>query len=273
MTSWNWVYITDFGSIKPVFLPEDDPTDYSFYFDTSGRRTCYIAPERFYSAESEISIKRRSETESSEQPGSREGKIKEAMDVFSAGCVIAEMFLEGITFTLSQLYKYRSGDLDMGPRLEKGIKDEGIRGMIMSMIALDPKERPTFAEVLADAQGKIFPDTFYNFMHNYIASVNHLSHPLTSPASPFSKVALPETEPIPGNQQAQQQQLSIPSDPKLLPNDSDARMERIWEDFAELEASLVEDVEDTITELKLTQTNSTGKPFQVLLSHNLSCQL
>lgn len=48
VTSWNWVVITDFaGCYKPVWLPEDDPADYSYYFDSSNRHTCYIAPERF----------------------------------------------------------------------------------------------------------------------------------------------------------------------------------------------------------------------------------
>ncbi|KAG6806518.1 Serine/threonine-protein kinase, partial [Tephrocybe sp. NHM501043] len=50
VTSWNWVYLSDFASYKPTYLPLDDPSDFSFYFDTSGRRTCYIAPERFYTA-------------------------------------------------------------------------------------------------------------------------------------------------------------------------------------------------------------------------------
>ena len=47
ITSWNWVLLTDFASFKPTFLPEDNPADYNYFFDTSRRRTCYIAPERF----------------------------------------------------------------------------------------------------------------------------------------------------------------------------------------------------------------------------------
>ena len=48
VTSWNWLYLTDFSSAyKPAHLPEDNPADFSFYFDLSGRRTCYLAPERF----------------------------------------------------------------------------------------------------------------------------------------------------------------------------------------------------------------------------------
>ena len=40
VTSWNWVYLTDFAFFKPVYLPENNPADFSYYFDTSFRRTC-----------------------------------------------------------------------------------------------------------------------------------------------------------------------------------------------------------------------------------------
>ena len=47
LTSWNWVFVTEFAAgLKPPFLPEDHPADFSFFFNTSGRRSCYIAPER-----------------------------------------------------------------------------------------------------------------------------------------------------------------------------------------------------------------------------------
>jgi phosphoinositide-3-kinase, regulatory subunit 4 len=48
VTSWGWVFVTDFASMKPVCVPLDDPADFSYYFDSSGRRACYLAPERFY---------------------------------------------------------------------------------------------------------------------------------------------------------------------------------------------------------------------------------
>lgn len=53
--------------------------------------------------------------------------VTEAMDVFSVGCVIAELFLEGKdTFSLSQLFKYRSGELDINAHLN-AIEDESIK--------------------------------------------------------------------------------------------------------------------------------------------------
>ena len=36
VTSWNWVMLTDFSAtFKPTALPEDNPADYSYFFDTS----------------------------------------------------------------------------------------------------------------------------------------------------------------------------------------------------------------------------------------------
>lgn len=128
VTSWNWVYLSDFASYKPTYLPLDDPSDFSFFFDTSGRRTCYIAPERFYTATTnpEISAKK-SKIAMEENEGKRDGKVTEAMDCFSAGCVIAELFLEGAPlFTLSQLFKYREGEFNVDPHLA-AIDDYGVR--------------------------------------------------------------------------------------------------------------------------------------------------
>ena len=70
VTCSNWVFIVDFG-LKPAYLPQDNPADFSYFFDSSGRRTCYVAPERFYA------------------PGdvlfSSNDRLTTAMDVFSLG--------------------------------------------------------------------------------------------------------------------------------------------------------------------------------------------
>jgi phosphoinositide-3-kinase regulatory subunit 4 len=128
VTSWNWVSLTDFESFKPTFLPLDDPSAFSFFFDTSGRRTCYIAPERFYTAENNPDISaKKSKLATEDNEGKRDGKVTEAMDCFSLGCVIAELFLEGAPlFTLSQLFKYREGEYSIDGVLA-AIDGDGIR--------------------------------------------------------------------------------------------------------------------------------------------------
>jgi phosphoinositide-3-kinase, regulatory subunit 4 len=110
VTTWNWIYLSDFSSFKPTYLPEDNPADFSFFFDTSSRRVCYVAPERFLS------------------PGEKgRGGLNEKMDIFSLGCVIAELFTETPLFTLSQLFKYRKGDYDPTHTILDKIEDADIR--------------------------------------------------------------------------------------------------------------------------------------------------
>ncbi|KAJ2491395.1 Serine/threonine-protein kinase, partial [Coemansia sp. RSA 2052] len=46
VTSWNLAYLADFAPFKPTYLPADDPAEFNFYFDSSGRQCCCIAPER-----------------------------------------------------------------------------------------------------------------------------------------------------------------------------------------------------------------------------------
>ncbi|XP_006455254.1 hypothetical protein AGABI2DRAFT_121188 [Agaricus bisporus var. bisporus H97] len=69
-----------------------------------------------------------------ELEGKRDGKVTEAMDCFSTGCVIAELFLEGVPLlSLSQLFKYREGEYNMDSHLAQ-IGDEGIRNLIKQMM-------------------------------------------------------------------------------------------------------------------------------------------
>ncbi|KAK9465828.1 hypothetical protein V1512DRAFT_264820 [Lipomyces arxii] len=156
VTSWNWVYLTDFASFKPTFLPEDDPADFSFYFDTSLRRVCYVAPERFCGPDE-----------------NKRGPLTDAMDIFSLGCVIAELFLDGAPiFTLSQLFAFRRGQYT--PDLSK-IVDPEIRSLILHMISLDPTHRFSADAYLNEWRDKAFPGYFYNFLHEYVQSITEPS--------------------------------------------------------------------------------------------------
>lgn len=154
VTSWNWLYLTDFSSpYKPVLLPDDNPGDFSYFFDTSGRRTCFLAPERFYAA--------------AEGPPPK-AEMTWAMDVFSAGCVIAQMFLESELFSLAQLYKYRRGEYDPVITYLSLISDKDVRDMIAHMIQVDPEKRYSADQYLEFGKGKVFPLYFYTFLHQYM---------------------------------------------------------------------------------------------------------
>ena len=170
VTSWNWLYLTDYSSsFKKTYLPEDNPADFSYYFDTSGRRTCYLAPERFLAV-----------GEKDDERG-----VTWAMDVFSVGCVIAELFLEAPIFSLSQLYKYRKGEYDPQYGYLSKIHDKDVRELVNHMIQLEPESRYSAEEYLNFWRRKAFPEYFYSFLHQYMGLV-------TDPSSGRSPVR-PET--------------------------------------------------------------------------------
>lgn len=91
VTSWNWVLLTDFASFKPTYLPEDNPADFNYFFDTSRRRTCYIAPERFVDGSmfaTELENMQDPSTPLVDLTNSNQrtrGELRRAMDIFSAG--------------------------------------------------------------------------------------------------------------------------------------------------------------------------------------------
>ncbi|KAK3721400.1 Serine/threonine-protein kinase [Vermiconidia calcicola] len=195
VTSWGWVYLTDFAStFKPVYLPEDNPADFSFYYDTSARRTCYLAPERFLAA--------------GEKPGT-ENVVQWNMDIFSLGCVIAELFTEAPTFTLSQLFRYRKGEYDPTVSLLNKVENEHVRALISSMIRLDPQERWHAQDYLDEYKDKAFPLYFYQHLHT-------LMQEITDPTSGQKAVGTNDTN----------------------NGVSDDRIERIYSDFEMLSVSL-----------------------------------
>ncbi|KAL8498250.1 hypothetical protein ACS0TY_021541 [Phlomoides rotata] len=162
VTSWNWIYLADFASFKPTYIPYDDPSDFSFFFDTGGRRRCYVAPERFYEHGGEGQVV-------------QDSLLKPSMDIFSVGCVIAELFLEGQPlFELSQLLAYRRGQYDPTQHLEK-IPDSGIRKMILHMIQWDPESRFSAESYLQDYDCVVFPNYFSPFLHKFYSLLNPLS--------------------------------------------------------------------------------------------------
>lgn len=162
VTSWNWLYLADFASFKPTYIPHDDPSDFSFFFDTGGRRRCYLAPERFYGHGGETQV-------------AQDAPLKPSMDIFAVGCVVAELFLEGQPlFELSQLLAYRRGQYDPSQHLEK-IPDSGIRKMILHMIQLDPEARCSADRYLQNFSGVVFPGYFSPFLHSFYSLLNPLN--------------------------------------------------------------------------------------------------
>lgn len=158
------------------------------------------------------------------------------------------------------------------------------------MIAIEPSSRPTFDSLLHTARGSVFPETFYSFLHNYVASVNELSSqspfpfstqvhqpgaaPPPIPSTPTTSKASTAVSTISGGVTgtAGAEAGDIFAEP--LPSDSDRRMERIWSDYESVEPYLLLpspdalSLDQTIKEpVKVEYASSSagveGKPFQV----------
>lgn len=148
------------------------------------------------------------------------------------------------------------------------------------MINIEPTQRPTFDSLLHSARGTVFPETFYSFLHNYVATVNELVSPspfASSGQAHLSATATPVTtapsniKPVVSNatQPILSDSADNASDP--LPSDSDRRMERLWSDYESVEPYLLpnsdnEGMEDTIKDpvkIEYATTNVTGRPLQV----------
>ncbi|GFT53351.1 phosphoinositide 3-kinase regulatory subunit 4 [Nephila pilipes] len=198
VTSWNWVLLTDFASFKPTNLAVDNPADFSYFFDTSRRRTCYIAPERFIKTMSSSNFYSTGTTTVSSSSGGsvapsspsliihsdeiKTGDLTDAMDIFSLGCALAELFTEGTCpFDFSQLLKFITGDFDPHDTIEK-IEDSNVKKLIQSMMQKDPAARLSAAEYLELQHDKAFPEYFYTFLNDYMKSY------VLVPGSPDEKI-------------------------------------------------------------------------------------
>ncbi|KAG0690529.1 Serine/threonine-protein kinase [Pichia californica] len=163
LTSWNWILLSDIGLFKPVYLPDQNQSHFSFYFDTIQRHSCYIAPERFKS-QSEID-------ELFKNPENI--KLTPEVDIFSLGCVIAELYTDGLPiFSLPQMFRYKRGEYT--PNLD-AIEDSNIRKLIQSMISLNPNDRLSAKQYLTNFRKILFPDFFYTFLYTYMKNLSSYS--------------------------------------------------------------------------------------------------
>jgi len=155
VTSWNWLVLSDLTGLKPGYIPEDNPADLSYFFDDDYHKRCYVAPERFFHS-------------SSPESSRYKDGMTCAIDIFSSGCVISELFLGGESiFSLAQLLAYRKGDYTPSPKLGE-IKDGAVREMAGRMISLDPSARSLASFYLRNFESRAFPSYFRTFLHPFV---------------------------------------------------------------------------------------------------------
>ncbi|KAJ0171440.1 hypothetical protein K1T71_012990 [Dendrolimus kikuchii] len=172
VTSWMWVLLTDIASFKPTFLPDDNPADFSYFFDTSRRRLCYVAPERFVRAPDPHNRSSGDDKSGglllSESP-CKVGELVPSMDIFSAGCALLELWNDGTpALDLPGLLSYRNGeDRPSTMTLPDGCEPQ-LRTLLHSMTERNPRDRRSAELYLDEARGKLFPEYFYSFLQSYM---------------------------------------------------------------------------------------------------------
>lgn len=121
------------------------------------------------------------------------------------------------------------------------------------MIGVNPSNRPTFDTLLHTSRGTVFPESFYSFLYNYVASLNELSSETLSTSAFHSQTGTPLPSagfPSAGvggvgvNHTVRNTSAALglagaeatANTADLLPSDSDHRVERIWADYESIEA-------------------------------------
>ncbi len=134
-------------------------------------------------------------TDMDRKRGRRIGQLTEAMDIFSLGCIIAEVFLDGEPLMdLPDVLQYRScttatsrGDNrpSVLQKLDK-VDDVVIRKLILHMLSRDPCERKTAQEYLTRMVDNemLFPSYFEDFLYPLMAKLQ------TSTTTPDERLEL-----------------------------------------------------------------------------------
>ena len=171
VNSFLWISLTDFASYKPVYLSKNHPTaDFNYFFDISRRRTCYLAPERLdQPKESKPRINTDLDTGLTEIVPPDPNDFRPEMDIFSLGCVIAELFTERPLFSFAQLLAYKDSKYDPMPELESEINEKNVLEMIHSMICLRPEERKSASQYLQEQNDKKSFPSYFVFLRNCIS--------------------------------------------------------------------------------------------------------
>lgn len=155
----NRVSIADPGLMHPVCVPADNPMTFIRVF--KGGNGCYLAPERMTLPRKYVYIcdDGDSEGECYSEPGSGSlmgddedspKTLKEEMDIFSAGCVIAYMFLNGRDiFNFKTITAYKNGQY-LPKDFVNRIKCDFARKIVEKMINRVASKRPSAETLLRE---------------------------------------------------------------------------------------------------------------------------
>lgn len=157
-------------NLKPS--PQDNPSDFSFYFDTSRRRCCNLAPERFVLSDERVVLSEENVPTNDQSVD----ELKPQMDLFSLGCVLAELFADSsdfFLFDLSSILLYKK-DGSMTWDLNQVIGDESIRALIQNLIQVDPDLRYSTTQHLKAMTPGVFP-SYFSLIYDYFKQLMNYS--------------------------------------------------------------------------------------------------
>lgn len=154
--------------MKNFSVSQDNPTFFNYFFDTSRRRCCNIAPERFVSPNFNNQIRNMSLGSINYQQKNanifslflQEGHLTEKMDMFSLGCVLAEFYSDNFLFDLAGLLSYKEGKRDRIEEALDKIQNTYIRDIVENLINLDPDNRMSCLSVIEKLNENFFPKYF-----------------------------------------------------------------------------------------------------------------
>lgn len=162
LTTYDWVFLTDLSFYKPFYIPPNNPSTFVEYF-SNAESSAFLAPERFQDQEnSQIEVAlRSSETESQQEQTKKDLASLHAMDIFSAGCVIGQLFLDvRALFTFEQLLAYRNGSTTHLDESLNRIKNDHLRKLLFHMLNVDPTKRFSSDEYIDKWTPNLFPYFF-----------------------------------------------------------------------------------------------------------------
>jgi len=155
MSSIGSVFLCDIAPFKPAYIQQDDVGSFTYYFGSnSSVKSCYLAPERLV------------DKNTLNEFSNSFYNVTPSMDVFSAGAVIAELFLEDILFDHSKLLSYKNGKFDLEKELRK-INNKNLENLLIKMLAKNPLERIDLEDCLKIFEEEICPISFSKLLIHF----------------------------------------------------------------------------------------------------------
>jgi serine/threonine protein kinase len=170
LTSDTIAYLTDFAPYKPLYLDESQYNNIILFYPQVIEK-CYFAPEKVNAEKSKVVYEYDKLT-------ATELLDLQRMDIFSIGCIFAEIFTDSNPlFTYETLLQYSKGDKTALEKLNL-ITNPRIREMVTKMISLEPKGRDSLMDYFPIFKEFMPPGLFEAYTYlNYSIRRSEFSHP------------------------------------------------------------------------------------------------